>query len=181
MNQLMTSTNVVTLWHEVVKHAEDRCAVSLKEDLESYLVSLLIRYMDKPEMTNQILATAFLEAIHLKDRSRELSLQHVGDRCLLFAGLFPKIAEKRLVKVSYFVDLGRSAYANISKSEDDLYGSLALEFVVLMDVLQSIPEANHLLPLEAYELWDNLGSQRALNLIKAFTRSGSVPIKIVKA
>jgi hypothetical protein len=167
---VLTSPTSVALWYDAIKYAEDRCSIALKEDLEAYLVSLLIRYTNKPEVAKQILATAFLEALQLRENERHATLQYVGDQCLLFAGLFPRVAEKRHVKISYFVGIGRSAYANVSKKTNDLFGSLAMQFVVLMDVLQSIRQHQELLPLEAYNQWDTVGSQRALRVLQGYTK-----------
>ena len=164
---LLTKENSLLLWHDVVKHAEYRCSIKLKEELEAYLVSLLVRYTNNPEVARQIVATAFLEAMQKHKHQRDTSLQCVGDQCLIFAGLFPKVAEKRHVKIGYFVNLGRSAYAAISGKANDFFGSLSLQFVAMMDVLQSIPESSSLMPLEAYEQWEEVGSQRALKIFKA--------------
>lgn len=172
---LLTNSSSLALWQDVIKHAENSCCVELNEELEIYLVSLLDRYINKPEVAKQIFATAFLEALHLQEQQRKVSLQHIGDQCLLYAGLFPRLAEKRHVKINYFVDLGRSAYAAVSHTTNDLYGSLALQFVVLMDVLQSIRPYNDLLPLEAYEQWEELGSQRAFKILQIY--SPGVPFK----
>lgn len=172
---LLINRNPVILWQGVVRHAEDRCSILLKEELESYLISLLIRYTNKPDIVRQIFATTYLEAFQQRTNERQYSLQHVGDGCLLFAGLFPHSAEKKHVKINYFVDLGRSAYAAISKEADDLHWSLALQFVSLMDVLQSIRPTSDLMPLEAYEQWETLGSRRALQILQAYTKA--IPFK----
>jgi hypothetical protein len=165
---------VFVLWQEVIKNAESRCAVTLKVELESYLISMLVRHTDKPHLSKQVFATAFLEALQLNEHQRHLSLQQVGDQCLLFAGLFPLAAEKRLVKISYFVNLGQSAYSAISQRTNDLFGSLAFQFVVLMDVLQSIRSTPDLLPLQAYEQWTEVGSQRALQILRKYTKGCSL-------
>jgi len=172
---LLTGHSSFVLWEEVIKFAENRCSIALKEDLETYLVSLLIRYTNKPEVAQQIFAKSFLEAMQLRHNQRTASLQDVGDGCLLFAGLFPQAADKKHVKISYFVDLGRSSYAAISGNANDLYYSLALQFVALMDVLQSIRENSHMMPLEAYEQWSEVGSQRALQVLQAYT--GGMPVR----
>lgn len=177
---LLTNTTTVVLWQDVIKHAEESCSISLKEELEAYLVSLLIRYTNKPEVAKQILAIAYLEGLQLRLRERSVILQHVGDQCLLFAGLFPRIAEKRHVKIGYFVDLGRGAYSAVSRTTNDLYSSLALQFVTLMDVLQSIPQYPALLPLEAYEQWEEVGSQRALKILQAYSSQNVIPIRRCK-
>ncbi|MBX3708891.1 MAG: hypothetical protein KF702_03915 [Gammaproteobacteria bacterium] len=172
---LLTNHTTLILWHEVIKKAEGNCCITLDEDLEAYLISLLIRYANKPEIAQQIFAKAFLEATQQRDQQRNVSLQGVGDQCLLYAGLFPHHAEKRHVKISYFIDLGRSAYAAISKTANDLYWALALQFVVLTDVLQSIRPTCDLLPLEAYDQWNDVGSQRALRILQSYTKG--MPIK----
>jgi len=172
---ILRSESSLVLWHEVVKTAEHRCSITLNSDLEAYLTSLLIRYSNKPEVAQQLFAKAYLEAMQQRDKQRYLSLQNVGDQCLLYAGLFPHSAEKRHVSITYFVDLGRTAYATISKTANDLYWVLALKFVALMDVLQSIREAQDLLPIEAYEQWNQLGSQRALQILQSYTKG--IPIK----
>lgn len=172
---LLTNVTAPALWHEVVKDAENNCSVRLDESLEAYLIGLLMRYTNRPDVLKQVLAIAFLKALELRKVQRTMSLQTVGDQCLLFAGLFPRIALRKNVKLSYFVDLGQSAYSAISKEANDLYGLLALEFVALMDVLQSIRPELDLAPIEAYEQWDELGSQRALKILQSYTQA--LPIK----
>ena len=169
MTLLIHQTSLM-LWHEVVKTAEDRCSIALNADLESYLISLLMRYSNKPEVAQSIFAHDYLHALQQRDRLRGVSLQNVGDQCLLYAGLFPGQAEKRHVNITYFVDMGRAAYATISKTANDLYWILAVQFVALMDVLQSIPETPVLLPLEAYEQWEKLGSKRALQILQFYSK-----------
>lgn len=179
---LLTGKTELIIWRDVIRHAEKRCSIVLDEELETYLISLLIRYTNKPEVTKQIIATAFLDALNVHSlqqiAERNVSLQHVGDQCLLFAGLFPRIAEKKQVKLSYFVDIGRSAYAEVSTTAHDLFWSLAYQFVMLTDILQSIRPYSDLLPMEAYEQWNDIGSQRALRLLREYTES--FPCRFIK-
>lgn len=174
---LLTGDNPRILWRDAVKQAESRCSVSLTDQLESYLISLLMQYADKPGIVKQIFATAFLDALQKQIQERQTALRNVGDQCLLFAGLFPKAAERKQVKIDYFVDLGRSAYAAISQTTNDLYSSLAMQFVVMMDVLQCVRHDASLLPLEAYEQWRLVGSERALQYLRAYSEAGIYPIK----
>jgi len=172
---LVTRETSIALWQDVIHHAEGRCDIKLTEELEVYLISLLARYMDRPDIAQQVFATAFLESMHQQERQRTISLQHVGDQCLLYAGLFPQAAERRQVKLSYFVDLGRSAYATISHTANDLFWLLAYQFVSVMDVLQSIKKETDLLPLDAYTQWDELGSKRAWQVLQQYSKG--IPIK----
>lgn len=171
--ELLLQSTPVALWHDIIHDAEKSSSIALPEELESYLVFLLMRYLNKPEMLKQIIAYEFLQGVNLPASQRAVVLQDVGDKCLLFAGLFPFIADKRLVRISYFVNMGQSAYSTISKEHSDLYGVLGMKFVSLMEVLQSIRahtrEYPDLLPLQAHELWSDTGSQRAFSVLKQYT------------
>lgn len=165
---LLVNNNPKLLWTDAIREAEDRCAVRLGDTLEIYLVSLLARYTDKPEIAKRLFASALLQAMEKAEHERDILLQRVGDECLLFSGLFPKAAKSKNVNISYFVDMGRSAYARISTTTDDLFDNLAFQFVQLMDVLQSIKPHADLLPLEAYEQWESVRSQRAFKILQSY-------------
>jgi hypothetical protein len=177
---LQTASDIIALWKDAIRHGEKLCSVTLQSELEEYLVSLLVHYTNKPEFAKQIIALKFLESMQAAPNQRMLGLRMVGDQCLLFSGLFPHIADRKQVKISYFVDMGRSAYAAISAKAYDLNDLLAGQFVILMDVLQSIRQFSDdipdLTPLAAYEQWNTLGSARALRALKNYT--GAIPIKI---
>src|SRR5690242_4279366 len=123
--KLLVNSTSISLWHQIIHEAEVACATHLKEELESYLVFLMMRYTTRPEIAKHVMASDFLRGVELLPHQRQVVLQEVGDKCLLFSGLFPDMAEKRMVKVSYFVNLGQSSYANLSKSSNDLYALLA--------------------------------------------------------
>lgn len=182
--KLLVSSTPVALWHEIIHDAETSCSINLKQELESYLVFLLMRYSNQPHIIKKIMAIDFLHGLNSRAHQRHLVLQEVGDGCLIFSGLFPKIADKKLVKISYFVNLGQAAYANISKAHNDLYELLAQHFVPLMDILQSIrhyaDDYPDLLPLQAYDLWNETGSKRALKTLKQFTQGTPINLDLNK-
>lgn len=176
MNKLILEPTVTSQWYSLVLEAEQLCSLHLSEDLESYLVFLLSRFINQAELANSVLAVDFLESLHKAGRAQHEQLRDVGDKCLLFAGLFPNRAIKKQVKISYFVDLGKNAYgilADLShKQIADLYAALQDDFVPLMDVLQATREvagqSPQLLPLEAIELWQSTGSQHALKIARDY-------------
>ncbi len=158
----------VAQWQQLLREAAELRGIELDEELESYLVFTLMRWLRRPEMAQRVLALEFLEAFQQRARQREESLRDVGDQCLLFSGLFPRRAERRRVRVSYYVDLGRGAYRNLAEGIGDLarlFGRLAEEFVPAMDVLQGIRavggEPSGMTALQAQELWSDTGSRAA--------------------
>ena len=172
MTQLVLQPTATAQWHDLVNEAQQVAHCQLDESLESYLVFLLERFSRRPEMLSRILARDYLETCSQADPQHE-QLRDIGDHCLLFSGLFPQLAERRLVKISYFVSLGRSAYGQIADSGQhigELYASLAHGFVQLMDILHAIrgfgDEHNERMqPLQAFELWQDTGSQQAYQFL----------------
>lgn len=167
-------------WHSLVTDAEAKMGVHLDEDLESYLVFLLMRFTSRPEIANSILALDYLQGLQSSGQLQQDQMRDVGDICLLHAGFFPKRAEKRLVKISYYVDLGRSAYSQLASQSmatlANLFGHLAHEFVAIMDTLQAIQQLNpqnslQLSPIEAAELWQDTGSRQAKKTMSDYTNA----------
>lgn len=168
MRKILDQPGDMSQWQALVAEAEELCGIKLDEELESYLVFTLMRYLRRPEMAHRILALDFLEALQSSRQQRSQVLRDVGDQCLLVSGLFPRQAERRRVRVSYYVDLGRSAYQNLAESltkTAQLFEHLAEEFIAAMDTLQAIrvlgQQDSGLLPVDAYELWQDTASRQA--------------------
>jgi hypothetical protein len=174
MANLFVNHQATAQWHELVKEAEAFNGVSLDEELESYLVFLLMRYTGKPELAAKVMALDYLHGAQAIGSERREKMRDVGDQCLLFSGLFPKRAEKRRVRVSYYVDLGRTAYQNVAEAAQaamaEMFTHLAESFVSLMDTLQAMRsmhnQDNQLEPIQAFELWRETGSQRARTILE---------------
>ena len=168
MRRILDQPGNISQWQALVAEAEALSGVQLGEELESYLVFTLMRYLRRPEMAQRILALDFLEAFQRSHPQRNEALRDVGDQCLLFSGLFPRRAERRRVRVSYYVKLGRSAYQTLADSLSktaDLFALLAEEFIAAMDTLQAIrvlgQQTTGLLPAQAFELWQDTASRQA--------------------
>jgi hypothetical protein len=165
MQSLILHPTSTAQWYALLGEAQQSCAIHLKEDLESYLVFLLMRFIGEPNIAASVLGLDFLEAYQKIDHNNQYHhLKDVGDKCLLFAGLFPGRAQKRRVKVSYFVKLGQTAYSTISHSlsvQEELFIRLCYEFPNLMDVLQAMRDTSHKTVdlLQSLELWHETGSQ----------------------
>lgn len=176
--RILTST-CTNQWHSLVTEAQQASGIQLDEELESYLVFLLMRYTDRPEMAASVLAIDYLEGSHCLGQVRREKMRDVGDQCLLYSGLFPERAEKRRVRVSYYVDLGRSAYQTAADATQlalhQLFTALASQFVLVMDTLQAMRGINgeqaQLAPLLAYELWQDTGSEQARHALDIATNA----------
>jgi len=138
---MVTQTGNTAEWQKLVQDAGNYAGSHLDEELESYLVFLLMRYLRRPEMVQRVLALDYLHALELHSSRRGEPLQEVADQCLLLSGLFPHRAERRRVQLRYYVDLGRSAYLNLADLVSQwatLYQRMASEFIDVMDTLQGL-------------------------------------------
>jgi len=180
MNKIVIEPTVTAQWQALVNEAEANAKLQLDETLESYLVFTLMRFTQRPELTSSILALEFLDGIQQHGQQQHDTLRDVGDKCLLLSGLFPHTARRRLVSLGYFVNLGRGAYQQLHDKIHGLYGQLAADFIPMMDVLHAIREINResrqIDLLDSFELWDETGSQRALERIKSAS-STAQPVK----
>lgn len=182
MTSLVLQPTDTAQWHALVAEAQQACQHNLDEPLESYLVFMLMRFTDRADLLARAMALEFLDA-QVDDSPRQPDrLRDVGDKCLLFSGFYPKLAEKRLVRVSYFVRLGRSAYqqlaTRVERSNDGVYMRLANAFVAVMDVLQAMRGLSGepaLGPLAAAELWADTGSRSAYRALTDSTTA--TPVK----
>jgi hypothetical protein len=173
MAKLFVDRQATAQWHDLVKEAEAFNGVPLDEELESYLVFLLMRYTGKPDLAAKVMALDYLNGSQAMGSERRDKMRDVGDQCLLYSGLFPKRAEKRRVRVGYYVDLGRSAYQNVAEATQaamaEMFSHLAESFVSLMDTLQAMRsmhnQESQLDPIHAFELWQDTGSQRARTVL----------------
>lgn len=168
MSEILTGPTAAAQWQHLVQSAAAECGYQLEEELESYLVFLLMRFASKPQMASTVLALEYLQGAMQEGRQNAERLRDVGDQCLLYSGLFPLRARRRMVRMRYYVDLGRSAYHQLAERVQqgwaDTFGRLAADFVGLRDILQAMRELNGdgaLDSLALHELWQQCGSRRA--------------------
>jgi len=183
MKRLILDPTSQAQWLSLVHEAQARCDRRLDETLESYLVFLLMRFTRKPHCMARVIAEDYLQSFACRHAERIGRLRDVGDHCLLFSGLFPQQAERRMVSIAYFVNIGRSAYLQLSGMLDQgramLYRHLSGAFVVLMDILHAMRELDGhspLTPIQTMDLWRDTGSRRCYERICA-SRGHAVPMQ----
>lgn len=142
MKQLILHPTDISQWHALVNEAQAATRLILNENTESYLVFLLMRFSQGPKLIESVVALDFLESMRKPRQLQVELLRDVGDKSLLFCGLFPGIAEQRHVSLSYFSDMGQAAYLTVGELHDsqtaDLYFQLSAQFVTLQQVLQAM-------------------------------------------
>jgi hypothetical protein len=142
MKQLILHPTDVSQWHALVLEAQAATQLILNEHTESYLVFLLMRFTQGTKLIESVIALDFLHAMRTTRRHQLELMRDVGDKSLLFCGLFPGIAERRRVSLSYFSDLGQAAYLTLGelhpRATGELYVQLSEQFNRLQQILQAM-------------------------------------------
>jgi len=164
MTAIVTHAAPLELWTDLVREAEGTVGTRLDEELESYLVFLLIAHTRDVHLHGNAVALDYLLARANGGTRRREELRQVGDRCLLLAGFYPEQAERRMVTVDYFLTLGSRAYDDLSATlragMAELYRRLARAYARLARItLEVRRQMCAVAPLVLHELCA-LGSGR---------------------
>jgi len=162
MSQLILHPTDMSQWHALVNEAQASTRLILHENMESYLVFLLMRFSQSPELAESVLAIDFLNAMQTAGTRQIDALRAVGDKSLLLCGLFPGVAEKRHVNLSYFTDLGQAAYLTVSElqaTEAALYHELSAQFTTLQNILNALNSLDSHLDLTDLPTFPDVGPQ----------------------
>ncbi len=142
MEKLILHPTEMSQWHALVNEAQASTRLILDENTESYLVFLLMRFTQGAKLIESVIAMDFLESMHKNTNQQRELLRDVGDKSLLFCGLFPGIAERRHLKLSYFAAMGQAAYASVGELQStqlgDLYFQLSAQFFNLQQILRAM-------------------------------------------
>jgi len=142
MSKLILYPTDTIQWHALVNEAQVATQVMLNEDTESYLVFLLIRFSNSTEWVDSTVALDFLQSMQAVLPRQVQLLRDVGDKSLVFSGLFPEIAVRRHVQINYYTEMGQAAYLTASELQSnetsDLYYQLSQQFIHLQSILHFI-------------------------------------------
>lgn len=185
MSTLVLHPTSTAQWQALVSEAQVAAACQLDENMESHLVFLLMRFATSPDLASRMIAIDYLESMLWSGSDRHQQLRDVGDHCLLLSGLFAERAGSRQVGVSYYINIGRSAYHQLSEHLQrgiaEVYAEASHYFVALRDVLHAMREldANYpcMAPILAHELWHENGSHYARQSLQRMTGNQCYPYK----
>jgi hypothetical protein len=142
MTKLILHPTDMSQWHALVGEAQALTKLVLNENTESYLVFLLMRFSQSTQLIESVIALDFLESMHSPGKRQLDLLRDVGDKSLLFCGLFPGMAMKRHVRLDYFSEMGQAAYLSVGEMQErdsaDLYFQLSAQFIRMQQILQAM-------------------------------------------
>jgi len=172
MSQIYPAHTVTGAWHQLLQDAGDSCHFSMDEEMQSYLVYMLMRHTQDIDIADNVMANRYLQGLQSQGQQAIEQMRDVGDQCLLYCGFFPERCSRRLVKTRYYMDLGRSAYADLSERMKQgyatMYQKLAQHFGALMDVLLAMRLLDGTQSLNSglmLELANDCGSEHARHVL----------------
>lgn len=194
MTDIEDKINVPSLpeyFRDLVREAVDHQKIKVPQGVEFYLVNLLKDcaktedlYGAPPEgFKEEPLAFLFARALQAEINLRIKLLKRLGDFSLYISGFFPASLTRQLVDVSYYIQMGESAYGSLSRllvrqaAFAEIFDDLARRFVAYVDVLTEVSERSALRSdadlLRLYEMWLKTGSERAKKLL---SQEGIIPV-----
>ena len=146
MKKLILHPTDTSQWHALVNEAQALTHLVLNENTESYLVFLLMRFSQSTQLMESVIALDFLESMRVPGSRQVELLRDVGDKSLLFCGLFPGMADKRHVRLEYFSGMGQAAYLTVSELQDSesahLFFQLSEQFMTMQQILQAMRKSS---------------------------------------
>lgn len=116
-------TEARSLFAELIAQARTELGQRPSEPATGYLVDLLLSRVRAPvppaPTASESLAATLLGALHTEGSMGRHRLRELGDRTLFDAGFFGDSLRWRAVGVSYYRDIGCTAYARLSSSLSD--------------------------------------------------------------
>jgi hypothetical protein len=157
MAKIITHQTQAAHWHELIILAQKDVKIVLDHEVEAYVVMMLMRHMCRTDLADVVLSLEYLKALELPEKSQNTQIQIVADQCLIHAGLFPDRAMRKSVSTHYFIDLGRSAYAQLMErlsfvmpSLSALYFKLCAEFNAISNVMLNMRPTPILLEMKSH-------------------------------
>lgn len=160
-------SSLAEYFHEVISQALRRQGVEASAHAEHYLVNLLAAYSHAP-LSDEPLSLQLAQAQAAEPTLRLRKLREIGDHSLYVTGFFADSLESKLIDVDFYISIGGTAYANLSRAYaappwSETFWELADKFRQLVEVLGEVSAQTPLKTntdlLQLYERYLRTGSR----------------------
>ena len=190
-NSIARAENLFDFFHASVDAAANRVGSPVSEEGLYYLSHLLVERGRAPEKGTPDTLVELYAAAQQGGAARVSALRELADRALYMTGFFRGSLRRRLVSVTYYMDMGASAYHRLSQISgggggearglDGVWGELSERFEAASDLLRDVREEvsvsaehNDADLLRLYEAWLETGSP---GLYQRLRELGVVPMR----
>lgn len=188
---IMRAENLFDFFHNGVEQAANRCGSPVSAEGLYYLSHLLVERGRTPAREAPDTLVELYAKAQQGGAARVSALRELADRALYVTGFFRDSLKSRMVSVTYYMDMGATAYHRLSqltggsrgeaRGLDEVWGELGENFEAASDLLQDVrqevaanSDARDTDILRLYEAWLSTGSPRLYHRLREL---GVVPMK----
>ncbi|MDA0911861.1 MAG: hypothetical protein O2809_09980 [Proteobacteria bacterium] len=142
---VVIANTMIESFYDLIGEAQKVVGIELDVEIEAFVVYALLRNVNYTELKDMTFAQSLLTGISHKNTDE---LEKVLDCSLIYAGWYPKRAQKLGLSPSYFSDIGKTAslelayyYRILKSSYQKTYAKISVEFDKLVMLLQSFLSA----------------------------------------
>lgn len=188
--------NLFDFFHERVEDAVHKQSATVSEEGVYYITNLLVENGHPDETpSDDTLVGLRIQAQNADRRTAIRSYRQLGDKALVQTGFFRDSIRASILSIEYYLHMGASAYATLSKMLDypthralgghknlsEIFRELARHFEACSNVLQEVEQEvrsesevhSDLEVLRLYERWLVTGSRSAADRLRSF---GILPV-----
>lgn len=125
--------------YEVVMIAEARSKINLEHEIEAWVVHLIARYMETPDISQEPIAIKMLKSVNESGERRKQQLQQIAEECLLIDGF--ELNSRRWPSANYYRDMGKLALEHrawVARPPELFYQRIANQFGQISELLHSV-------------------------------------------
>lgn len=179
-------------FYNAIKKAQIKQSIQLCENVEYYLVQLLINFIrsDEHNSLTDCLIIMLKKALEGLPNEKMVLYKKIGDISLYVCGFHQDYFANKSYDIKYYISMGSSAYKSLSNlmvgkstyqhTMSQIYRDMSAHFLKAIDVLLQISENIHQSArtrstLNIYDAWINTESKK---LCQDLLDRGIIPTKI---
>lgn len=194
-NQFKNTINFIDphmFFYDAVKRAQTKQSIQLSENVEYYLVQLLMNFIraDEQNALTDCLIIMVKKALEGVLNEKIVLYKKIGDIALYICGFHQDYFTNKSYDIKYYISMGSAAYKNLSNlmigkttyqnTMAQIYEDMSVHFLEAIDILLQVSEniyqtKNQRSILNLYDAWINTESKK---LYQDLLERGIIPTKI---
>jgi hypothetical protein len=174
-NKILTNESLTQFFYKNLNQVNKNSLCPIPQEFILYSSNVLSDYASSDKFFNtndgrvneKVLGISFLEAEAKSRSEKKIIYKDVGDTILVQLGLFPDRIKKKNASQGYYINLGKSAYANMETLDcrfydiPNFYNLFSSSFEYMIELLATMAQANKFNSFEEYLL---LSTEESNNL-----------------
>lgn len=181
----LVTANLKQFFGDLLLEAADRSKADVSPLALNYVASVLVQFHETARLFMQkgvklpVLSDMLSEALEADLYRRVTLLRQLGDTSLMVSGYFPEAVRRRTMNLSYYYQMGGTAYSRLSDltESENVFDELSGGFVRLAELISEVSASLKVDHLSISQLLDFYANSRSETALKKLRDVGVVPIK----